>query len=97
MVLRRFVSLRGYPRKLYSDNGTQLVAASEALKKMIQGLKKEDLVEFGITGGLPWVFSPADAPWQNGVSEALIKSVKRAITAAIGESILTFSELLTVC
>ncbi len=44
-----------------------------------------------------WVFSPADAPWQNGVSEALIKSVKKAITAAIGESVLTFSELLTVC
>lgn len=43
------------------------------------------------------MFSSADAPWQNGVSEALIKSTKRATTAAIGESILTFSELQTVC
>ncbi len=97
MVLRRFVSLRGYPRKLYSDNGTQLVTASEELKKMIQGLKPKDLAEFGVTEVLQWVFSPADAPWQNGVSEALIKSVKKAITAAIGEIVLTFSELLTVC
>ena len=39
----------------------------------------------------------ADAPWQNGISEALIKSVKRAITLAIGESVMTFSELQTVC
>ena len=43
------------------------------------------------------MFSSADAPWQNGVSEAFIKSTKRAITAAICESTLTFSELQTVC
>ena len=32
LVLRRFVSLRGYPAKLYSDNGPQLVAADKELK-----------------------------------------------------------------
>ena len=39
----------------------------------------------------------ADAPWQNGASEALVKSVKKAITVAVGESVMTFSELQTVC
>ena len=34
MVLRRFVSLRGYPSKLHSDNGTQLVAASRELQNI---------------------------------------------------------------
>lgn len=34
MVLRRFVSLRGYPSKIYSDNGAQLVAASQELKNV---------------------------------------------------------------
>lgn len=34
MVLRRFVSLRGYPRKLLSDNGPQLVKANQELNKM---------------------------------------------------------------
>ena len=43
-----------------------------------------------------WNFTPADAPWQNGTSESLIRSVKRSLKAAIGESILTFSELQTV-
>ena len=65
-----FVSLRGYPRKLYSGNGTQLVAASEALKKMIQGLKKEDLVEFGITEGLQWC---SRQPTLHGKMEYLIQ------------------------
>ncbi len=55
------------------------------------------LEEFGVSEELKWEFTPADAPWQNGISEALIKSVKRPITAAIGQNIMTFSELQTVC
>ena len=50
-----------------------------------------------MTQGLQWIFSSADAPWQNDASEALIKSIKKAITLAIGESVMTFSELQTVC
>ena len=93
MALRRFVSIRGYPSKLYSDNGSQLVAANVELRSVIQGLDQKSLKDFGVTQGLQWFFSSADAPWQNGTSEALIKSVKRAITLAIGDGTLTFSEL----
>lgn len=39
MVLRRFVSLRGYPSKIYSDNGAQLVAASQELMKCYEILR----------------------------------------------------------
>ena len=46
---------------------------------------------------MQWEFIPADAPWQNGISEALVKSVKKAMSIAIGENTLTFSELQTVC
>lgn len=46
--------------------------------------------------GFEWNFTPADAPWQNGTSESLIRSVKGSLKTAIGESILTFSELQTV-
>jgi len=97
MVLRKLVSIRGYPSKIYSDNGSQLVAASEELTMMVKTLDQTSLQEYECVEGFQWVLSSADAPWQNGVSEALIKSTKRAITAAIGESILTFSELQTVC
>ena len=46
--------------------------------------------------GLQWIFTSADAPWQNGVTEALIRSVKRGIEFSVGENALTFSELQTV-
>ena len=97
LVLRRFVSLRGYPAKLYSDNGPQLVAADKELKDITKNWNWDELLEFGVTEGLQWEFSPADAPWYNGTSEALIRSVKRSLNIAIGDNIMTFSELQTAC
>ena len=49
----RFVSITGYPSKTYSHNGSQLVAASEELKKLVKNLDEKEF---------QWVFSSADAP-----------------------------------
>ena len=97
IALRRFMSIRGQPAKIRSDSGSQLVAANRELKEIIQGLEKKQLLEFGSEKGIDWEFSSPDAPWQNGCAESLIKSVKKAITGAIGSQVLMFSELLTVC
>ena len=46
---------------------------------------------------MEWEFSKsADAPWENGLSEAMIRLVKRALPLAVGSNILTFAELQTV-
>ena len=97
LVLRRFVSLRGYPSKIYSDPGSQLVAASKELKHIVEGLNEEEISQFGMKKGLEWKFSPADGPWQNGCSEALVKSVKKAIVVSVGCQVLTVPEFQTVC
>ncbi|KAK4318700.1 hypothetical protein Pmani_010328 [Petrolisthes manimaculis] len=56
-----------------------------------------DIIQFGSNEGLSWSFNKAaDAPWQNGCSEALIKVIKRSIMMSIGDSVLTFGELQTV-
>ena len=96
MVLRRFVALRGYPSKIFSDSGSQLVNANKELKDMIESLDKDALARFGHSQGLQWQFSSPDAPWQNGCTEALVKLVKKALVAAIGDQVLSFSELQTV-
>ena len=96
MVFRRFVSINGYPSKLLSDNGTQLIAASKELTAITKTWDWKKIKEYGVMDGLQWIFTPADAPWQNGVTEALIRSVKRAVEFSIGENTLTFSELQTV-
>lgn len=62
MVLRRFVSIRGYPSKLYSDNGPQLVAANEELTNIVKGWNQEELQQFSVMEGFKWEFTPVDAP-----------------------------------
>ena len=98
-MLRRFVAVHGYPKKIYSDPGSQLVSASKELKKLgVQMMmnESEELKQFGVAQGLEWNFSTADAPWQNGTAELLIKAVKRGIMVAVGEQVVSFSELQTV-
>ena len=49
MVLGRFVSIRGYPSKLYSDSGAQLVSANKELKRVIKDLNPQSLKQFGVS------------------------------------------------
>lgn len=65
---RIFENLRGRPISIYSDNGTNFVAAAKTLTSKI---------------GLEWKFQPPRAPHWGGVHEALIKSVKRAMSAIL--------------
>ena len=95
-VLRRFVSLRGCPTRIYSDDGTQLVGASNELKRIVNGIRWTDVEKECVElGAIKWMFSPANAPWYNGAVEALVKTVKRALNSAVGSQIMTFSELQT--
>ena len=92
-VLRRFTSIRGWPRKLYSDNGSQLVAASKELRQTISRLDWENLRQYSINWRTEWIFSAIDAPWQNWHVEALVKIVKRCLNSTIGVRIFSFSEM----
>ena len=78
LSLRRFVSLRGYPGTMRADRGSQIVSASKELQDLIKNtLKWETIYTFGEQQGMKWILNKsADAPWQNGCSEALIKSIK---------------------
>jgi len=71
-VLRRFVSLRGSPTKVFSDVGTQLVGASNELMKVVDGLEWTRIKEVSSEklDGLEWHFSPGNAPWYNGAVES---------------------------
>ena len=79
MVLRRFVSIRGYPSKLYSDNGAQLLAANKELKKVVKDLDSKPLQQFGVTQGLKWIFSSADAPGRMVFPKHLLNQLKEQL------------------
>ena len=93
---KRFISIRGYPAFVHSDNGTQLVAANKELRDMVNGWDKSRLFTFGSQQGMEWSFNKsANAPFQNGCSESLIRLVKRGVLMSIGNNVLSFNELLT--
>ena len=95
-ALRRFGCMRGWPKKIHSDNGTQLVGATNEMSSVISGLSWNEVQEFGHKFGTTWSFCPPDAPWQNGSTEALVKSIKRALKCVMGNQVFSYAELQTV-
>ena len=81
---------------IFSDRGSQLVSASEELKSVANNLDWDKIEKFGCESGLNWKFSPPDSPWWNGCAEALVRSVKKAISHTVGDCRLTFNELQTI-
>ena len=68
---------------MLSDAGTQLIAAGKELKDIVHEWDWNEICNFGKTKGMEWnPIKSADAPWENGCSEALIKSVKKCIDMA---------------
>ena len=97
LVLRRFISIRGHPVKIRLDHGSQLVAAGKEIKLIMQDWNWDKIHTFSCREGIEWdVNKSANAPWENGCSEALIKQVKRNLILSIGTNILTFSDLQTI-
>ena len=95
-VLRRFACIRGWPKTFYSDRGTQLVSASKELRGVVSNLDESEIREFNAYRGTSWEFSTPGAKWMNGLTEALVKTVKKSLGMAIGEQVLEFSSLQTV-
>ena len=81
-VMRRFASIRGWP--------------SKELRNALKDIEETGLKRFGVMHGMDWNFTPVDAPWMNGVTEAWIKPVKNTLNAAIGDQIIRFNELKVV-
>ena len=88
--------MRGWPQKIHSDNGTQLVGPASKLKKVVKELDWEQVQRFSNKHQITWSFSPADAPWQNGSTEALVKTVKKALKVSTGQQVFTYPEFQTI-
>ena len=61
-VLQRFVSVRGQPSLMISNNRSQFIGAERQLKKMIKGWDIENLHEFSAEKGIQWKFTTPASP-----------------------------------
>jgi len=58
MAVRRFVADRGHPTTIYSDNGTNLVAADKELREGMKNLNSKLVTDEMIDRGINWKFPP---------------------------------------
>ena len=81
-ALKRFNNKRGAPKLIISDNGGAFIS--------------NNVQNFAASNGTNWSFNTPSAPWTGGFFERLVKSVKRCLKKILGNSKVTYLELLTV-
>ena len=94
---RRFISQRGTPVEITSDNAKQFKSASKTLdliwKKVVQCNEVQNHVS---NCGVKWTFIVELAPWMGGFYERLVSLVKRALRKTLNRKLLSFIQLQTV-
>lgn len=99
-ALRRFTSRRGYPRRIFSDNGLNFVGANKDLKELVRVFKDQQTLkginEFCQPREISWSFIPPRAPNFGGYWEAGVKNVKTHLKRVLGKTPLSFEEYATI-
>lgn len=94
-ALHRFVSRRGLPSHLYSDQGRNFVGAANSFQKLLSDSNIE-FRDYLIDQKIEFVFNPPHAPHQGGLWEAAVKSIKHHLRRTIGNHILILEEFQTL-
>lgn len=97
-ALRRFVSRRGKPSLIYSDNGSNYIKASKELKELGKFLisNSSSLEARASKDDIEWRFIPPSSPHFGGIWEAGIKSTKHHLKRVISNARLTFEDFYTL-
>lgn len=77
MAYQRFTAIRGHPKKIWSDPGTNFVGAKSVLKelyKFLDSLDRSAVEDTSARNGTDWHWKilPADSPHRNGSAEAAV-------------------------
>ena len=80
LAIRRMAARRGYPKQMFSDNGTNFRGADKELQRTLREiLTNGSLADEALSFGIEWRFNPPEAPHMGGAWERLIRSIKTAL------------------
>ena len=94
-AFQRFESRRGRPRKVYSDNGTNLVGGEHELRSSIDGWNQSKISRHFTQNEIEWHFNPPQASHMGGAWERLIRSTRLILRSIVSEQLLNDEQLLT--
>lgn len=96
-AFRRFVSRRGLPSDMYSDNGTNFHGADRELNLTFKRLVSDPQIRNVIANDhVKWHFIPPSAPHFGGLWEAGVKGLKYHLRRVIGSHTLSQLEFATL-
>ena len=105
-ALCRFISVRGCPKEIWSDNGTNLTCAEKELRRSVRELNEEKVWRELHSYDADWFkyvfprrrFQPPTASHMSGVWERLIRSVRKAMNTVLSKQgdAIPFQTLCTV-
>ena len=97
LCFKRFISTRGTPSEIISDNAKQFRTASNVLDRVWNQIHtSEDIASYVSDAGIQWKFNVELAPWMGGFYERLIALVKRSMRKTIGRRLLTLIQMQTL-
>ena len=79
----RFISRRGMPSKLWSDNGTNIVGARTELSRSLRQLDRSKIVSTARRKDVEWSFNPPHASHQGGLWERMIQTIRQILVALL--------------
>ncbi len=91
-AMRRFFARRGRCYVMYTDNGTNFVGTSRALRD----LNWQEIKAECATLQIKWNFNPPGAPWYGGWWERMVRTIKMLIKKSLGRACVTYEEMLTL-
>lgn len=95
LALNRFISRRGKPIEIFSDNGRNFVGLMNDFSDFLQRCSTS-IIEYATSQTIKFKFIPPYSPHFGGLWEAGVKSCKHHLRRVVGNVRLTFEEFYTV-
>ncbi|XP_066583501.1 uncharacterized protein [Prorops nasuta] len=96
-ALSRFISCRGKPAFMYSDNGLNFQGADAELKRAYKcALEAARTQKTDSLSEIEWKFIPVATPHWGGLWESAVKSMKHHLKRSIGVFVPNFEEMTTL-
>ncbi|KAK5967304.1 Integrase catalytic domain-containing protein, partial [Trichostrongylus colubriformis] len=97
LAFRRFISRRGVPSLVLSDNAATFRSANDTLQKAIYAQSSfQQVSRYFTSRHIRWKFITPLSPWKGGFYERLVGLVKTHIRKSIGHSLIPFQQFHTI-
>lgn len=95
-AFRRFIARRGHVEHMYSDNGTTFVGAEREMREAVDAWQHQNTLEFVQSKSTEWHFITPSAPFQGGIWESAVKSMKHHLRRVMGAQKFSYEVLSTL-